>query len=200
MLGLGLGLAVAIPISFLQIFAPQPFRFLASAYERVLRSIPLLVTLFLLFYGLPTIGIRLPPFTAAVLGVGLRSSAYQSQIFRGAILSISENQFRAALSMGMNRLRAFRHIIMPQALRLAIPPWTNELTIVLKDTSMAFALGVVELVRQGRYIIVATREPLLIYLTIAAIYLILTLLSNNTLGRLEKKLRVPGIGVEERAR
>ncbi len=115
-------------------------------------------------------------------------------------MSISENQFRAALSMGMNRIRAFRHIIMPQALRLAIPPWTNELTIVLKDTSMAFALGVVELVRQGRYIIVATREPLLIYLTIAAIYLILTLLSNNTLGRLEKRLRIPGIGVEERAR
>jgi len=199
-LGLGLGLAVAIPISFLQIFAPQPFRLLASAYERVLRSIPLLVTLFLLFYGLPAFGIRLAPFTAAAIGVGLRSSAYQSQIFRGAILSISENQFRAALSMGMNRIRAFRHIIMPQALRLAIPPWTNELTIVLKDTSMAFALGVVELVRQGRYIIVATREPLLIYLTIAAIYLILTLLSNNTLGRLEKRLRIPGIGVEERAR
>jgi len=197
---LGLGLAVAIPISFLQIFAPQPFRFLASAYERVLRSIPLLVTLFLLFYGLPTFGIRLPPFTAAVIGVGLRSSAYQSQIFRGAILSISENQFRAALSIGMNRIRAFRHIVMPQALRLAIPPWTNELTIVLKDTSMAFALGVVELVRQGRYIIVATREPLVIYLTIAAIYLILTLLSNNTLGRLEKRLRIPGIGVEERVR
>jgi len=195
-----LGLAVAIPISFLQIFAPQPFRLLASAYERVLRSIPLLVTLFLLFYGLPAFGIRLAPFTAAAIGVGLRSSAYQSQIFRGAILSISENQFRAALSMGMNRIRAFRHIIMPQALRLAIPPWTNELTIVLKDTSMAFALGVVELVRQGRYIIVATREPLLIYLTIAAIYLILTLLSNNTLGRLEKRLRIPGIGVEERAR
>lgn len=200
MLGLGLGLAVAVPISFLQIFAPQPFRLLASAYERVLRSIPLLVTLFLLFYGLPSFGIRLAPFTAAVIGVGLRSSAYQSQIFRGAILSISENQFRAALSMGMNRIKAFRHIVMPQALRLAIPPWTNELTIVLKDTSMAFALGVVELVRQGRYIIVATREPLLIYLTIAAIYLILTLLSNNTLGRLERRLRIPGIGVEERAR
>lgn len=200
MLGLGLGLAVAVPISFLQIFAPQPFRLLASAYERVLRSIPLLVTLFLLFYGLPSFGIRLAPFTAAVIGVGLRSSAYQSQIFRGAILSISENQFRAALAMGMNKIKAFRHIVMPQALRLAIPPWTNELTIVLKDTSMAFALGVVELVRQGRYIIVATREPLLIYLTIAAIYLILTLLSNNTLGRLERRLRIPGIGVEERAR
>lgn len=145
-------------------------------------------------------GIRLAPFTAAVLGVGLRSSAYQSQIFRGAILSISENQFRAALSMGMNRLKSFQHIVLPQALRLAIPPWTNEFTIVLKDTSMAFALGVVELVRQGRYIIVSTQEPLLIYLTIAAIYLILTLLSNNTLGHLEKRLRIPGIGIEERAR
>lgn len=197
--GLGLGLVLAIPLSFGQIYGNLPVRTLVSIYERVLRSIPLLVILFLIFYGFPAIGFRFSPFIACILGIGLRSSAYQSQIFRGAIQSIPGGQMKAALSLGMTRLQAFTYIILPQAIRIVIPPWTNEFTIVLKDSSLAYALGVIELLRQGRYIIATSYEPMVIFLTIAAFYFVMTLIINNGLGSLEKRLQIPGYQLEERA-
>ncbi|MDI3495856.1 MAG: polar amino acid transport system permease protein [Pseudothermotoga sp.] len=154
----------------------------------------------LIFYGLPEIGIRLDPFLACVLGLGLRSSAYQSQIFRGAILSVGKGQTLAAMSIGMTKIQIFRYIVFPQALRFSIAPWTNELTIVLKDSSMAYALGVVELLRQGSYIISTTYEPMVIFITCAVIYLIMTLLANRVMMFLERKLQVPGFEIKEVSR
>jgi polar amino acid transport system permease protein len=195
-----LGLVLAIPIAFGQIYGSKLIRRLIGVYERVVRSIPLLVILFLIYYGFPRVGIRFPAFTAAVIGIGIRSSAYQSQIFRGAIQSISGSQMKAALSLGMTRLQSFRNIILPQSIRIAIPPMANESAIVLKDTSLAYALGVIELLRQGGYIIATSYRPLPIYLTVAAIYLVMTLTINTVLGRFESKLKIPGIGIEERVR
>ncbi len=151
----------------------------------------------LIFYGLPEIGIRLEPFLACVLGLAIRSSAYQSQIFRGAILSVSKGQTLAAYSLGMSRMQTFWHVVFPQALRFSIAPWTNELTVVLKDSSMAYALGVVELLRQGSYIVARTYEPTLIFLTCAAIYLILTVSANKIFAAIEKKLTIPGFEMRE---
>ena len=195
-----LGLVLAIPIAFGQIYGPKFVRKLIGVYERVVRSIPLLVILFLIFYGFPRVGIRFPAFIAAVIGIGVRSSAYQSQIFRGAIQSISGSQMKAALSLGMTSLQSFKDVILPQSIRIAIPPMANESAIVLKDTSLAYALGVIELLRQGGYIIATSYRPLPIYLTVAAIYLVMTLTINTILGRFEKKLKIPGIGIEERVR
>lgn len=195
-----LGLILAIPIAFGQIYGSKLIRRFIGVYERVVRSIPLLVILFLIYYGFPRVGIRFPAFTAAVIGIGIRSSAYQSQIFRGAIQSISGSQMKAALSLGMTRLQSFRNIILPQSIRIAIPPMANEAAIVLKDTSLAYALGVIELLRQGGYIIATSYRPLPIYLTVAAIYLVMTLTINTVLGRFESKLKIPGIGIEERVR
>lgn len=195
-----LGLLVAIPVSFGQMYGPKFIKKIISVYEKVLRSIPLLVILFLIFYGFPRIGIRFSPFLAAIIGIGLRSSAYQSQVFRGAIQSVSGSQMKAALSLGMNSIQAFRHVILPQAVRIAIPALANESAIVLKDTSLAYSLGVIELLRQGGYIISTTYKPLPIYLTVAGIYLIMTITINTTLGKFEKKLKIPGIGLEERVR
>jgi polar amino acid transport system permease protein len=197
---LGLGLVLAIPIAFGQVYGNKLIKLFISFYEKVLRSIPLLVILFLIFYGFPGIGIKIPAFTAAVIGIGIRSSAYQSQVFRGAIQSVSGSQLKAALSMGMNSMQAFVNIILPQAVRIAIPPLTNESAIVLKDTSLAYALGVIDLVRHGGYIISTTYRPLPIYITVAIIYLIMTLTINMSLAKFEKKLKIPGIGIEERAR
>ncbi len=160
----------------------------------------MLVILFLIFYGFPRVGIKFPPFLAAVLGLGLRSSAYQSQIYRGAIQSVSGTQLKAALSMGMNRVQAFAFVILPQAVRIAIPAFANESAILLKDTSLAYALGVIELLRQGRYIIATSFEPLIIFVTIAIIYLIMTISLNTVLGRVENRLKIPGIGIEGRTR
>lgn len=151
----------------------------------------------LIFYGLPEIGIRLEPFFACVLGLGIRSSAYQSQIFRGAILSVGKGQTLAAYSIGMTKMQTFLYIIFPQALRFSIAPWTNEFSVVLKDSSMAYALGVVELLRQGSYIISRTYEPMVIFLTCAMIYLVMTLSANKIMNLLERKLQIPGFEIKE---
>jgi polar amino acid transport system permease protein len=98
----------------------------------------------------------------------------------------------AARSIGMSKFQAIWHIILPQALRRSIPPWSNEYSSVVKDTSLAYAVGVIELVREGRYIIVRTFEPMLIYITIAVIYFVLTYAGNRSLGYLEERLEIPG--------
>ncbi|AKI96728.1 polar amino acid ABC transporter permease [Kosmotoga pacifica] len=199
-LSLGLGLAIALPLSFGQVYGGKGFRVFVVIYERIFRSIPELVILFLIFYGFPRAGIKFSPFTAVVLGLGIRSAAYQSQIFRGAIQSISTTQMRAARSLGMTKLQGFRHVVLPQALRVALPPWTNEFTIVLKDSSLAYALGVTELLRRGGYIISTTYEPMLIYLTVALIYFVITFTVNRSLKKVEEALAIPGFEIKESIR
>lgn len=187
-----LGFLIGLPLSVGQVYGKRTVTELISIYERVVRSVPLLVILMLVFYGLPWIGLNLPPFIAAVIGIGVRSSAYQSQIFRGAIQSIKSGQIMAARSIGMSGLQAIRHITLPQALRRSIPPWANEFTIVLKDTPLAYALGVVELLREGRYIIYSTFKPMVVFLTAALIYFVLTRLGNSFLDYVDRKLKIPG--------
>ncbi|HOI64296.1 MAG TPA: amino acid ABC transporter permease [Mesotoga sp.] len=197
---LGLGLVLALPISFGQIYGNKLLKAIIAVYEKILRSIPELVILFLIFYGFPRIGVRFSPFAAVVIGLGLRSSAYQSQVFRGAINSVSKTQMRAARSLGMSNFQGFVFIVLPQALRIALPPWTNEFTIVLKDSSLAYALGVTEILRQGGYIIATKHEPMIIYLTVAVFYFVVTIVINKSLGRVEKKLAIPGFDVKETVR
>jgi polar amino acid transport system permease protein len=165
-------------------------------YEKIFRGIPLLVIFFLIFFGLGQIGINLDPFTAAVIGLGLRSSAYLAQIFRSAVNSIPEGQMIAAQSLGMSKFRSIRHIIIPQVLRLSIPGWSNEFTIVLKDTSIAFAIGVIDLMRQGRYFYVNNPDLILqVLLLIALIYFILVISVNKSLSYLEKKYKMSGFEI-----
>jgi|YelNatPaOPRAMG01_1025707.scaffolds.fasta_scaffold14549_7 polar amino acid transport system permease protein len=184
--------SIAIVVSLAQIYGNIPLKIIATVYERILRSIPLLVVMFILFFGLPSFGIRFNPFMAAILSLGLCSSAYQSQIFRGAILSVPKGQTLAAQSIGMNGTQIFVHVTLPQALRFAVAPLTNEFTIVLKDTSFAYALGVTELLREGTYIVSTTYEPLLIYLLCAAIYFTVTFSTNTVVRRIEKRFALPG--------
>ncbi|MBS3786785.1 amino acid ABC transporter permease [Candidatus Bipolaricaulota bacterium] len=187
-----LGFLIGLPLAIGQVYGQKAISSFISIYERVVRSVPLLVILMLVFYGLPWIGINLPPFLAAVIGIGVRSSAYQSQIFRGAIQSIKSGQLLAARSIGLSRVQAIRYITIPQALRRSIPPWANEFTIVLKDTPLAYALGVVELLRKGRYIIYSTFKPMVVFLTAALIYFVLTRFGNSILDYVDKKLKIPG--------
>jgi len=195
--GIILGTILGILLATGRSYASRPIAYLILVYEKILRGIPLLVLLFLIYFGLPQIGINLDAFTAAIIGLGLRSSAYQAQIYRGAINSIPEGQIHAAYSLGMNKLKAIRHVIMPQMLRLSIPGWSNEFTILLKDTSFAFAIGVIELMRQGRYIQV--RDPdlvLVVYVLIAAIFFVLVFSTNKILRYIEKKYQMAGYQTE----
>jgi polar amino acid transport system permease protein len=195
--GILLGTTLGIVLATGRSYAKRPIAYSILIYEKVLRGIPLLVLLFLIYFGLPQIGINMDAFTAAIIGLGLRSSAYQAQIYRGAINSIPEGQIHAAFSLGMNKLKAIRHVIIPQMLRLSIPGWSNEFTILLKDTSLAFGIGVIELMRQGRYIQV--RDPdsvLLVFLFIALMYFVLVFAANRTMRYVEKKYQMAGYQTE----
>jgi len=195
--GILLGTTFGIALAMGRSYGKKPLSFSILIYEKVFRGIPLLVLFFLIYFGLPQIGINLDAFTSAILGLGLRSAAYQAQIFRGAINSIPEGQITAAYSLGMSKLKAIRHVILPQVLRLSIPGWSNEFTILLKDTSLAFNIGVIELMRQGRYIQV--RDPdlvLIVFLLIAVIYFLLVFTANKTLRYVEKKYQMIGYQVE----
>ncbi|SDL55241.1 amino acid ABC transporter permease [Halarsenatibacter silvermanii] len=190
------GLFLGLIMAFGQTYGNRAVKFLVDIYERVFRSIPELVLLLLVFYGMPNIGINLNPFSAAVLALGLRATAYMSQIFRGAFQSVGSDQLTAARSLGMSKFKTFRYVILPQAVRVFIPPFANEYAIILKDTSLAYALGVTELLRQGQYIIAVHYDPLTIFLLIAAIYFVLTFGVTRLLKLLENKLKIPGLGAE----
>lgn len=195
-LGLVLGIFLALGRVYgtnrLQLFVIKPF-------ERFFRAVPALVLLFLFYFGSSFFHIQISATMAAVLALGLRSAAYQSEIFRGAIQSIGEGQMKAALSIGMNRIQSIRYIILPQALRLSIPPWANEFAVVLKDSSLAYAVGVTELLRQGRYVIARTfGNALLIYTFCALIYFVLIFIGNQILRYLEEKYKLPGYEIQKR--
>lgn len=185
-------------IALLQVYGGRFPAALASAWEWFFRGVPALVLLFLFFFGTAQFGLELSAFTAAILALGFRSSGYQSQIFRGAIQSIPQGQMMAAQSIGMSRLQAIKHVILPQALRLAIPPWSNEFSSVIKDTTLAYAIGVNEVLRHARFIMVRHYElAMLAYLTVALIFLLLTYGGNWLLGLMERQLAIPGFQMKE---
>ena len=189
-----IGLVVGTVVALLEVYGGRGLRYLAMGYEWVFRSIPALVLLILFYFGLSEFGINLSPFLAATLALGFRSSSYQSQIFRGAIQALPHGQMQAARSVGLSRTQAIRHVILPQAFRLAIPAWSNEFSSVVKDTTLAYAVGLNEVLRHARFIMVRHYNlAMLAYITVALIFFVLTYTGNRWLGWLEKRLRIPGL-------
>jgi len=189
---ISLGFIFGIILSVVEVYGNRLSVILAVVLERFFRGVPAVILLFLFYYGFSDF-YNISSFTAAVLALGLRSAAYQSQIFKGAILSVSEKQLLAARSIGMSSFKAIRFIVLPQAIRFAIGPWSNEFASELKDTSLAYTIGVVELLRQAKYIVSYTYgNTLIVFSLCALIYLILTRLGNMILYHYENKLRVPG--------
>ncbi|MBE0401052.1 amino acid ABC transporter permease [Halomonas sp. FME1] len=161
-------------------------------YERVFRGIPIIIMLFIFYYGISGIW-DISAFGAAILAMGLRSGAYQSQIFRSAFQSVPAGQMMAARAMGMSNMSAIRYIVFPQAVRHAIGPWTNEFSSQIKETSLAYVIGVVELTRQAHYIITSTQGNVLtVFAVVALMYFILNRAGNSLLYAFERKLAVPG--------
>jgi polar amino acid transport system permease protein len=191
---LGLGFMVGIPLAIGEVYGSKLAKSLfVLPIVEFFRSIPALVLLFLFYFGASFLQLNLSPFVAALLAMGFRSAAYQSQIFKGAIKSINIGQMQAARSLGMTKLKAIRYIILPQALRISIPSWSNEYASVLKDTSLVYALGITELMRQGRYIVARTfGNAILVYVICALIYFVIVHLGVKLLDFLEDKYKIPG--------
>ncbi|TFH06741.1 MAG: amino acid ABC transporter permease [Candidatus Thorarchaeota archaeon] len=149
LLSLAIGFVVGIVLALMRVYGPIELQLISNGYEKIFRGIPLLVLLFIfgaaLLSSFMWVGSVVGAlFAAGVIALALRSAAYQSELFRGSIMSVDPGQMMAARSMGMKEMQATRHIVLPQALRLAVPGWTNEYAVVIKDTSLVSAIGVTE--------------------------------------------------------
>jgi polar amino acid transport system permease protein len=188
-----LGLAIGVPLAVAQVYGNKVMRFLSGTYVWFFRGVPILVLLFLFYFGLFTfIGLNLSGLAAATIVLGMTSGAYQSQIFRGSILALSKGQLKAARALGMSDSLAIRSIILPQALRLSIPGWSNEYSIILKDSALAFVLGASEIMARTHFIASRTYKHLPLYLTAAVLYFLLTWAGVVALRALEKRVRIKG--------
>lgn len=166
---------------------------LCTSYVAAIRGTPLLVQLFLLFFGLPQFGIMLPAFFCGVLGLGIYSGSYVSEIVRGSIQSVDRGQMEAARSLGMSYGTAMRSIILPQALVRMIPPLGNEFIALIKNSALVSLLTIHDLMHEGQKIISVSYRSLEVYLAIAVMYFVLTGLTTLALRRIEERLRAGGM-------
>ena len=187
-----LGLLIGIVIAVSRAYGGPILSPLAYIYQIIFRGTPLLLQLFVIYYGLPRLGIVLNPLSAAIIGFGLCSGAYHSEYFRGALLSIPVGQLEAARALGMGKLQTIKSIVLPQMIRRAIPGCSNEVTYLIKYSSLAYLVTVIDLTGQGRLIAYATFRFFDVFLIVGLIYLGLVTIANNLLQRLERKVRIPG--------
>ncbi|SRR6266480_3751869 len=165
-------------------------RLVLRAYVETLRGLPFIVTLFLIYFGLPTIGIAIgDPIVAGILALTLCIGAYLSEVFRAAILAIDKGQMEAAIAFGMSGYRAYRHIVLPQALLVAVPTLGSFFIGLLKDTSLLSFISVTELMQAANNLVSATFRAFEVYLMVGAIYLALSLVSAWLVAIVERRLR-----------
>ena len=199
-LGLLIGFVLGIILALMRVYGGKELGWFAIGYEKIFRGIPILILIYIFAYGIPDLFWFVEPLqrplASIVFALGLRSGAYQSQIFRGAILSVSPGQTEAARALGMSGVKSFRHIVLPQALRLAVPSWSNEYSIVIKDSSFAYAVGIVEMTKAAYDFSYAFRGIWTVSIGVLAIlYFLLTYPVTRIFGeRQAKKLKELGMG------
>ena len=188
-ISVGLGLIIGMFVGIARICNVKVFRALATVYIDFLRGTPLLVQIFLIYFALPmVVGQRVDPFIAAITACGINSGAYIAEIFRAGIQAIDEGQMEAGRSLGMSWVQTMRYIIVPQAFKNVIPPLGNEFIALLKDSSLVSVIGFEELTRRGQLIIARTYGSLEIWITVALIYLVMTLTISRLVSYMEKRL------------
>jgi His/Glu/Gln/Arg/opine family amino acid ABC transporter permease subunit len=177
MTGLAFALAfvIGLPLALAKMSSIAPLRWFASSYIEAMRGIPALAILFLIYFGLVDFGIVIDAFPAAVIGLGLNGAAYMAEIFRAGIASIHVGQMEAALTVGMTPLAALRWVVLPQALRVVLPPLANFGIALLKDTSVASIISAPELMLRARDLASSSFLPMEVFLLAAAIYLAMSL-------------------------
>ena len=195
LIGFVLGLALALAKTF---GAPGVSKF-ATGYIELFRGTPLLVQLFLIYYGLPSLGLTLSQTLSAYLALGLNSAAYQAEYLRGAIQAIGDAQMMAGRSIGLSRWQTIRLVILPQALRLALPAWSNEPISLLKTTAVVFLIAVQDLMAKAKRAATTTYNPIGSYIAVAVIYLVMVFILDALLKWLERKTKIPGLETDTAA-
>lgn len=180
------GLVVGFILAVARIIPSRAVQVPAIVYVSMMRGTPLLVQVFIIYYGLPSIGISFEPLTAGIIALSLNAGAYISESLRGAIQGISAGQWSAGYSLGLNYWQNLRYVVLPQALRLAVPAMSNSLISLIKDTSLVSVITVTELLLATKDVIATTFQPLPLYLAAAAIYWVLCLILEQVQARLER--------------
>lgn len=192
-----IGFLLGVFVGAVRVYAPTPFRKTADAYVALFRGVPLLLQLYFLYYALPKWGIRFSAYQAAVLGFVLCSGAYHSEYIRGALISIRHGQVKAAYALGFNTLQMVLYVVIPQAVRRALPGCGNEVIYLIKYSSLAYVITFIELTGQAKEMTSRTFHYIEIYLTAGLYYLALTTLAAWLLKYLEKKTYIPGLTMQK---
>ncbi|WP_104108585.1 MULTISPECIES: amino acid ABC transporter permease [unclassified Arthrobacter] len=183
-----LGLLIALIIAVMRISSNKLASGVGRAYVSIIRGTPLLVQLFVIFYGLPAIGVKLDPWPSAIIAFSLNVGGYAAEIIRAAILSVPRGQWEAGHMIGMSRNQTLLRIILPQAARVSVPPLSNTFISLVKDTSLASLILVTELFRVAQQVAAFSREFMLLYLEAALIYWVICLVLSTAQTRVEKRL------------
>ncbi|MRV74831.1 ABC transporter permease subunit [Duganella sp. FT92W] len=185
------GLLIGFPVAVLRILPWRLLSWPAAIYVSLMRGTPLLVQLFVIYYGLPGIGIEFTPVTAGILALSLNAGAYLSESLRGAIASVARGQWWASYSLGLGYRDTLVHVVMPQALRVAVPAMSNSLISLIKDTSLVSVITMTELMLSTKEVIATTFQPLPLYMAAAAIYWVMSLAFEALQRQAERRLNRP---------
>lgn len=195
-LGMLVAMFLGLAIALLNLYASPPLAILARLYVEIFRGTPLLIQLYLIFYGLPNIGIRFSPLMAAVMGLGLNYAAYEAENYRSGILAIPRGQMEAALALGLTRYQALRYVVVPQALRLVIPPVTNDFIALFKDSSIVSVITMVELTKIYGQLAATYFDYIGAGLVAALLYLLMGLPFVRIARWAERRYRLPGAATQ----
>lgn len=193
---LALGLCLGLPLSLARTYGKGIVKGAATVFIEAIRGTPMTVQLLLIYFGLAEVGFVMERIPAAILALGINSGAYQAEYFRGAINSIDAGQMLAAEAIGMTKFAAIRHIILPQALRIVIPSWSNELIYMVKYTSVAFLIAVPELMAQGNRILTRTFRAMEVMFWVGVIYVLVLSIIAKLVDIVEVKFSIPGFQLD----
>lgn len=188
LLSFAIGLVIALFVALARLSSVKVLAWIAGAYVSVIRGTPLLVQLYIIFYALPSLGLVIDPFPSAVIAFSLNVGGYAAEAIRGSILAIPKGQWEAATTIGMGYVLTLRRVILPQALRVAVPPLSNTFISLVKDTSLASSIMVTELLRRAQEIAAPTYEFLALYSLAAVIYWLICSVLSFAQQRLERRL------------
>jgi len=183
-----LGLALALVVALMRLSRVRAVSAVAAAYVSVIRGTPLLVQLFVIFFGLPSIGLTISPWPSAIIAFSANIGGYAAEVIRAAIQSVPKGQWEAAHMIGMDRATTLRRVILPQAARVSVPPLSNEFISLVKDTSLASLILVTELFREAQQIAAFSQEFMVLYVEAAAVYWVICLFLSAGQTVLEKRL------------
>ena len=183
-----LGLVIALVVALMRLSKTRIVAALGRFYVSVIRGTPLLVQLFVIFYGLPSVGVTIGPWPSAVIAFSMNVGGYAAEVIRAAILSVPKGQWEAGHTIGMSRRLTLRRIILPQAARVSVPPLSNTFISLVKDTSLASLILVTELFRQAQEIAAFSQEFMLLYVEAAVVYWVICLFLSGGQSRLERRL------------